>query len=932
MPTARDRERMLKSVLIVVVGLPFAILFWMQSPPPKPKPVEPITQAEPHTKESEVAQSDKTQPESTPAETKPAALTPQISTTATPAADKPPPPTIDKLLAESRRKVTEAREAFVRVRDRADLQLLNKFGGNEWLRVQELQQQAEIVPQPTLAVEYWQQAKEQLTTLLPQLALRQQCAELQSLELAGDDVAFLAALREASKQHAHQFNFLWEHVSTWSDGRWFALCQSETKRMAPDDPGFAEIWLAVADYHETRRDLDAARTAIDQAWSNVVRMTQPVRATESGIEWLRRCSAPASSQAQSEKRDAVAALIGQIRDRVRRLEFFADLAALAAEQGDASAAERYRRSAEEGLNNNDFTLAFRCRAMAASATPDQLFDIAGGIRKNSDSSNSDIFAANTIAYSQIARAAVRTNNQQAFWRSQFLAEIQQLDAADFLAANPVVRCLIAQADVAQRKWRRAVITANNVADPSLRASVLFLVMQAAPAEVPAEIGLELIALRPADRGAARAMVTYLPHQLSGERSIPEWIDWIVQLKHSSSRAAAYLALARHAANPIEPSFPTPGPPPMPNLEDARSLVEAAESTANTIQEPLSRAYAQLWIAVCWHRLQKPASYTKAYDQLDNELFKAWRDLWRSRPPANTSVSKGWYADQPDYRFQNDYRNKQDFTRRHQAILECTTLLAETQAFHLHDSRRAVESALDAARASHSLSEAKADSRIRLRTVVETIRDDCELPTGLMEGTVAPSNDYLQMLVAVPTADLNSLKKLVQNIETGKLPYQYNKNDCAARGHAEVARMAARLGQLDDYRAARRSAISLMETRNATDLIRLPLLEADALAGEFELALQAKRPREPLPLYGTIARPLSTLCVELCRANRLLDAEKQLSGINEPFWKLRAMHAIAAARLRDRPSENHLEWATKLDDPFLRVAAYCGLALREPRLW
>lgn len=80
--------------------------------------------------------------------------------------------------------------------------------------------------------------------------------------------------------------------------------------------------------------------------------------------------------------------------------------------------------------------------------------------------------------------------------------------------------------------------------------------------------------------------------------------------------------------------------------------------------------------------------------------------------------------------------------------------------------------------------------------------------------------------------------------------------------------------------------------------------------------------ERLPLYGSVARPHSTLCVELCQANRLSDAKKQLPGNNEPFWKLRAMHAIAAARLRDRPSENHLDWAANLADPFLRVAAYC----------
>jgi hypothetical protein len=123
-------------------------------------------------------------------------------------------------------------------------------------------------------------------------------------------------------------------------------------------------------------------------------------------------------------------------------------------------------------------------------------------------------------------------------------------------------------------------------------------------------------------------------------------------------------------------------------------------------------------------------------------------------------------------------------------------------------------------------------------------------------------------------------------------------------------------------------LGLIETQKATDSIRLLLMEADALAGELELARQTKRSRERLPLYGTANRPLSTLCVELCRANRLPDAESLLSEIQEPFWRLRAMHAIAAGRLRQHPEDDHLQWADQLDDPFLRVAAYCGLALRE----
>ena len=177
-------------------------------------------------------------------------------------------------------------------------------------------------------------------------------------------------------------------------------------------------------------------------------MTHPARAAESAFDCLRHSSANTSSQARSEKREATAALLGQIQDRLRRSEYLADLAALAYEQGDNSSAEKYRRSAESVLTN-DFALAFRCRAMATSATPDRLFDVSAGIPKNTDLVASDQITAITIAYSQVARAAVRTNNQQALWRSQLLAEAQQLDVAEYMEANPNTRCLLALVDVAR---------------------------------------------------------------------------------------------------------------------------------------------------------------------------------------------------------------------------------------------------------------------------------------------------------------------------------------------------------------------------------------------------------------------------------------------------------------------------------------------------
>lgn len=921
MPTARHRQRILRLLLMIVVELPFLVLFWMQSGPvPIPK---------------QARQSPAGQPTSSQLETN----LPAVST-ATPsgADDEPAPLGVDELLAKSREKLTEAREAFRRIKVRADQQLLSQFGGREWEQIQDWTQQAELSRQTSTAVSLWQQAEQQLVTLLPKLSIRQTSAQLGQLEVAGNDSTFLIALREASARHPGEFDAHWQQVSDWKEDRWLDLCHAEIQRMSPDDAGFSEIWIAVADHHERRRDSNAARTALDNAWSSASRMTHPVRAAESAFDCLRRIPVATTSSGRTEALEFVGQLINQVRDDVRRSEYLADLSGLAHQQGETTLAEKYLRDAVAASQSTRIGLTKylpqinRCRVMAYSANPDEVFEVCVGIPKYNGSIGVDPFPANTMAYAHAALAGVRTKNQPAMWRGLLLAEAQQLDAAEYDIANAVARRLLAQVDLSQGQWRRAILTANNLADPSLRASILYPVMQAAPNEVPDNVGMALIELRPTDRGAAPAIAAYIPHCRSSDRSMSEWLDWIDKLPSSSARAAVYLAFARRPFASVDQSVSTQLPPAEPRLDDARSLLEAADVSANSLQDALSRAYAQLWIAICWHHKQNSASYARSCDQLHRDLFQAGNAIWQAQSAAVSAQANRYYADQPSYSFKMEYREHQDLLRRQQDIVECYALLAEVQAYQLHDSHRAAESLLFAARSSHTLPAIKPDLRVRLWSIAESIRHDCELPTGVMESALFPPNNYLRMIHATTQSDLSHLKKQVQLIESQGPGRQFNRADCTARGFVEIARMAAKQNQLDDYRAARRSAVSLIDSKGANNLIRLPLIEADAYAGEFELALQAKRPRDSLPLYGTVSRPLSTLCVELCRANRLADAEGLLPTIPEPFWKLRAMHAIAAMRLQNQPTAEHLDWVANLDDPFLRVAAYCGLALRDTRLW
>lgn len=321
---------------------------------------------------------------------------------------------------------------------------------------------------------------------------------------------------------------------------------------------------SVANYHAMRNDTDSSRTAIEQAWANVVRMTQAVRAVvravESAFDCLSRFPQQADSQHSLERLRAIASLVGQIPSKLRRSEFQADLAAVARERGDSALAEKFTSDATSGLNK-DYAIATRCRSLVTSALPSQLFEICGAYPRNETSVTDDRFPASTMAYAQVGLAAIRANEHSALWRSQWLAEAQQFDAAEFMNANPYARRLVAQVDLRQRKWQRAIITSHNLADPSLRASVLFPVMQLAPAEVPAEIGLDLIKSRPTDRGTLVAIAVYLSHQWAKEESLKERVEWINQLPKSSSRAAAYLALARRTASlpPRESSPELPKP-------------------------------------------------------------------------------------------------------------------------------------------------------------------------------------------------------------------------------------------------------------------------------------------------------------------------------------------------------------------------------------
>jgi hypothetical protein len=253
-------------------------------------------------------------------------------------------------------------------------------------------------------------------------------------------------------------------------------------------------------------------------------------------------------------------------------------------------------------------------------------------------------------------------------------------------------------------------------------------------------------------------------------------------------------------------------------------------------------------------------------------------------------------------------------------------MAEIQAFDLHDSSAALHSTLLSLRSSHLLSDSKNDLRPRLGAVVSRIHKNTGLSADLLKSNSFPNNPYLETLHASLLSDIEGVKNGVIAIEKEGLPYQFNRKDCLARAWAELARQAAIHGIIDEYRSARRKAFGMIESNGASETILLPILEADALAGECNLVAETRKPGGSLPLFGSKARVLSQLCVELSVQGRPEVAASYLPS--ERFWRLRALHAMFAAHATRLTPADVQAQVEKLEDPFDRVAALTGIAHRE----
>lgn len=911
--------------LIPIIAVPFLLLFIpFLSRHPLPAPV-PATQPPAQTQPPVIPASQAQPAQAVELQGTQAEVSAKPIPSPTPILDVPSP--IEKALDESRKRREKARSAYQRLVSEIDAGSLTSFGGKDWTQIQSLEREAESTEQPDLAIERLAEAHSRLEKLRGELPTRQRLQEIQKLQLEGRYLEFLNAI--AAKQSGSRLpvDSFWSDITGWDSTRWMALARQEVDAMAPDDPGFAEIMLVVADFHASHGDIDETRRANEQAWTRLARMTNAHRAAESAIIVLQRLLPSLPESRQKELLVEGAQLVSQASHLRLRIELLTDLSSMLRARGYEAEAQSLLDKAIADSQNSKLQLSeywpyiLRCRALSTSSSAKSIFEICVSIPKYNGSRGFDPFPANAMGYSYAAQAAVRSDNPVDVSQGVLLAEAQLLDVTGPNNDECLARRVLAEADLMQKNWRRALISAQNIAELNLRAGLVYQIMVAAPAEVPREIAFQTLNSRPTHQGATLAIAHYLPRLAADDSTrLPELLPWILKQKANSTRAAAYLGLALYAGK----SAPDLGeatqlPRPVPNREDARSLLETAEFDVNLLQMPLDRAWASLWIALCWQRLDQPASYRRACQQVHDHLFDAWQGYWSGEKPENPRDPAG------------EYRSSQSRSKELTRILECYLTFAEAQAFLLKDAQGALATCIDAARASEHLYQTKFDPKIRLKLVYQAVHRECRLPSGLLETAFFHPNHYFPLLEAASIGDITEVERRLQLIETEGPGYNFKKEDCLARGYAELAILTARSGNLPAYQAARRKALAQIQTHGAIDSILLPIYEADAYAGEFALAAKLKSSDGPLPVYGSGARPQSALCVELSVARRSEVALKQIPPLSQPYWRMQAMHAIAAARLQHEPAVDHLAWLATLPEPIDRIAALCGLALKKPRL-
>lgn len=840
----------------------------------------------------------------------------------------------EKELKRLREAVERARKSYQVELAGQDQTLLEEFGGEEWAEVRQQVELAEAAKQPQAAVKRYNEAAVLLKTTIPVVRTRQAIASLDSKEYR---IAFdqFRRLRQSFPDHAG-LEAIRKRVASLSADVWSDLAYQEAKRAAPDDPGFAEMWIVIARVEDVRGRASEARESVRQAWEAVERMAKPERAVESGIDLIDDQRVKSDTNGLQERFATLISMCDAVSDAIQRSEYLADLAGLAKAFGDQRLYEETLGKSLESCNprkkrrsNNPDIM--RCRALSWSSDPSEILSVCQTLPKYNGSRGFTPFELNAMGYGYAALAAARKHDRTAFVLSSLRAESQLACVNTQKNVYQVARVILARSDVENRQWQRAVITGRNLTVPEWQGSVFFSVMAGAPQLLDPEAVETAIKHQPDSRYSVTGVAALTLHRLRQGVSPAELIEWVDLLPKSSLKVAAFSAFthAYHVGLPNRAqanSKQTPDAATEPDTGDFRSLVESAEETARRISDPLQRAYSWQLIAQTWNVAEKEASYQRACSEVKSACRDAWGAIWKDQPaPRRGIAGRDWYSNRSAYYFDRGSRDQQRETEAVVRICECLVSLAELQ-MRLGDSGQAVETCIDVARATHVCTDtlAKRGFFLRMQTVLAKAEHQTRIPSRTLKLDLYIRDlTYPASLQAAWSENATELKKLLAVLEKEPLSYPEKISE-RARVSAELALLMAKQGDVKDYRAARRNSLSLIDTKGAQPQIKLLLAEADARAGEFVLA-ENTLVGKPLVWYGPTYRARSAIIVELVSAGRWEDAAKKLDQVSssEPKWRLAAANAIAAARSKQEPGT--VDWIQSLKSPLDRVAGFCGLA-------
>lgn len=835
----------------------------------------------------------------------------------------------DKLRRQAETALRDLEQKIDRLQ--GDDMRLDEFGGEEWatavgtwqaaLRAEDLDESLRLA--------------EEASALLDQLALTVAFAELHK-QIDGQPISTqLAAMVRFSREHPDhpRLTELNETVAERTREEWLSLAAGELAAASPADPGFAEAWLPIASAWQVVGNDAEARDAIRQARDALPRMTDPERIIASTIDLCQHESFDASF-AEPLISEAVA-LCEQIADKWGRGTYYAHLSGLAAKFSLQTLSERLLERALSPENMNaefgvtaKLVLTQRCRAAAWTQPPETLFSHCRELEKLRYPKP----RINANCYAHAAMAAARHGDRPAFVEAMLRAENALAPLRVYDYPNYIYAERLAEANLLQRRWRAAVIIANNIPDPSIRASLLFRVMKDAPQEVRAAHIDGLFQRFGDQRWASCASSGYAEYRLrSGDEPLAV-ADWIQALPQSSHRAAAYAGVSRAQGVPTAVADGRDDvvafdnvPIPAPELDDPVSLLEVAERLAADTADPIDAAFLWFRIAKTWNLLGSQSRYHAALGQLDNRLFDAWAVVWKKRPPVRPGYNGG-FIDADD---RHETAERQMIGR----IVICHRFLAEMQA-DLSDPRGAMESCLDLANAAGFLHADPTFANfdyLQIKAILDRLASETGVGSDAIPLAEHKPQQYSTALIAAMSGDLATLKTAADELKA--LADRTNARRLAptqaARAFGELAILHARRGNIDAYRDARRSAQSFLARSTVPTEMKLVLATADALAGEYALA-EDNLVRGSLIWFGDANRARSQLAVSLADAGKWQQALEHAHRIDPDHCVYRgdAWQAVAKSRAQSgaETTEELDDWLASIESMHDRVAVLCGLAL------